>query len=254
MKDLPLRPRSSTEIVDASFQIYQRNPVLFMVSAAVVYVPWLVIRLVFDLGVTEPVKNLGSMAVMALGWVLVYALVGGVSTVLASGSYLDESVDVPSAYRAIGARLIPLIVASVIRWVLVTVGLVLFLFPGLYAMGRFFAVTPAVVLERRGAINSLSRSGSLSIDLKRHIINTILLVGLIVIAVNVGLGLLIGMFKSPVLLNTTATLLSLVTAPFFGITETVLYYDARIRREGFDVEYLALGGDALPVAQSAGSQ
>jgi hypothetical protein len=52
MTDLALRPRSSTELVDAAFQVFRRTPVQFIVAAALVYVPWLVIQLVFDLEIT----------------------------------------------------------------------------------------------------------------------------------------------------------------------------------------------------------
>ena len=47
MADLGLRPRSATELVDAAFQVYRRAPLQFMVALAVVYVPWLVLQLVF---------------------------------------------------------------------------------------------------------------------------------------------------------------------------------------------------------------
>jgi len=32
---------------------------------------------------------------------------------------------------------------------------------------------------------------------------------------------------------------AVVLYPLFALSETLLYYDARIRKEGFDVEYLA---------------
>jgi hypothetical protein len=43
------------------------------------------------------------------------------------------------------------------------------------------------------------------------------------------------------------TAVSVVVYPLFGLTETLLYYDARIRKEGFDVEYLA-GADTSAAA------
>jgi hypothetical protein len=52
MTDLALRPRSATELVDATFQVFRRAPVQFIVAAALVYVPWLVIQLTFRLEIT----------------------------------------------------------------------------------------------------------------------------------------------------------------------------------------------------------
>jgi hypothetical protein len=72
----------------------------------------------------------------------------------------------------------------------------------------------------------------------------------LVIAVNVGAGLLINLIPSRVIMNVLSTALSVVVGPILGITETVLYYDLRIRREGFDLEYL-VGQHAQPPAGSA---
>ena len=43
----------------------------------------------------------------------------------------------------------------------------------------------------------------------------------------------------PTSASVLATALTIVVYPILGITETVLYFDTRIRNEGFDVEYLA---------------
>ena len=43
MSDIALRPRSPTELVDAAFQLYRRDPLPFITGLASVYVPWLLI-------------------------------------------------------------------------------------------------------------------------------------------------------------------------------------------------------------------
>jgi hypothetical protein len=47
------------------------------------------------------------------------------------------------------------------------------------------------------------------------------------------------MSQSKVVVNVVSTAVAIVLYPLFGLVETLLYYDARIRKEGFDVEYLA---------------
>ena len=56
---------------------------------------------------------------------------------------------------------------------------------------------------------------------------------------NFGAAMLINLQSSKVITNVLATALTIVVYPVFGITETVLYFDTRVRNEGFDVEYLA---------------
>ena len=51
---LPLRPRSATEIVDAAFQLYRRDPMSYLLVSALCYAPVLVLQLVTQ-GVTTTI-------------------------------------------------------------------------------------------------------------------------------------------------------------------------------------------------------
>jgi hypothetical protein len=251
MPELGLRPRSATELVDAAFQVYRRAPLQFMVALAVVYVPWLVIRLVFDINIDPAaIPPLSTIMVIAVGGVAIYAVAGGVITAIARDVYLDLPVSVPEAFRVVATRLVTLIVASIITVALMGFAAFFLVLPALYVAARFAVVRQVIVLEDAGAGRSLSRSSALSAGLKMHILGTLALIVLLLLAVNIGAGLLISIIPSRVIVNVLSTTLSVVVGPILGITETVLYYDLRIRREGFDVEYL-VGRDAAPPADSA---
>ena len=251
MADLGLRPRSATELVDAAFQVYRRAPLQFMVALAVVYVPWLVLQLVFGVELDpNAFPSTSTILTILVGGVAIYAIAGGVITALARDVYLDLPVSVPEAFRAVATRLVTLIVASVVTVVLMMIGGMLFFFPLFYVVARFAVVRQAVMLEDAGAARALSRSSTLSTGLKLHILGTLGLIVVLLLTVNVGAGFLIGLIPSHVAVRALSTAMSVVVGPILGITETVLYYDLRIRREGFDVEYL-VGRDAAPPADSA---
>ena len=91
----------------------------------------------------------------------------------------------------------------------------------------------------------MSRSSMLSQGLKRHILNTLLLAGLLTFAVMFGTTLAAGLVPSRVVTRTILTIVTVCVKPFFSIAATLLYYDVRIRKEAFDVEYLAEAGGAL---------
>jgi hypothetical protein len=251
MPEIALRPRSATELVDAAFQVYRRAPLQFMVALAVVYVPSLVLRLVFDINIDPanmpPPSTLATFAIIAFA---TYAIAGGAITVVARDVYLDHPVSVAEAYRIVATRLVTLVLVSVITVVLMTISAMLLLLPALYVIARFVAVRQTVVLEDAGTGRALSRSSALTVGLKMHVLGTLALMFVLVIAVNVGAGLLINLIPSRVIMNVLSTALSVVVGPILGITETVLYYDLRIRREGFDLEYL-VGQHAAPPAGSA---
>jgi len=251
MPELGLRPRSATELVDAAFQVYRRAPLQFMVALAVVYVPWLVLRLALDINIDPTtIPPASTFIIIAVGGVAIYAVAGGVITAIARDVYLDLPVNVPEAFRTVATRLVTLILVSVVTVGLMSIGAVLFLLPALYVVARFAAVRQVVVLEDAGTGRALSRSSALSSGLKMHILGTLLLTALLLFAVNIGAALLINLIPSRVIINVLSTALSIVVGPVFGITETVLYYDLRIRREGFDVEYL-VGREAPPPTDSA---
>jgi hypothetical protein len=244
MSELVLRPRSVTELVDAAFQVYRRAPVPFMVAMALVYVPWLALRLIFQIQIpTTPDQLtptlLRDSVIFTVAGIVIYGLAGGVVSILARAVYLDEPIDVASALRHTVSRMLPLVVATVITFFVIGVGLVFFIIPGIYFISRFFAVRQAVVLEDKGAFSALGRSGQLSTHNKWRILGTLILVAILTTVVNLGTAMLINLQPSKVITNVLATAVTIIVYPIFGITETVLYFDTRVRNEGFDVEYLA---------------
>ena len=246
MTDLALRPRSSTELVDATFQVFRRTPVQFIVAGAFVYVPWLVIQLVFNLEITgETLPGLDVLAINLIAGLAVYVILDGVIMLLARDVYFDRAPDVAAAFRTVASRALPLLGTSLVMLTTIMIGLIFFLLPALYPLARFFAARPAVLLENAGVGTALSRSSMLSQGLKRHILNTLLLAGLLTFAVMFGTTLAAGLIPSRVVMRTILTIVTVCVKPFFSIAQTLLYYDVRIRKEAFDVEYLAEAGSGL---------
>jgi hypothetical protein len=244
MSDLVLRPRSATELIDAAFQVYRRAPVPFMVAMALIYVPWLAIRLIFQLNVPETPDQITANLMRVLfatgaASIVIYGLAGGAAAVLTRAVYLDEPIDVAAAFRQTFRRILPLIVGPLVAFVLIGIGFVFFIIPGLYFVARFFAVRQTIVLEDIGPFAALGRSGILSKNNKLHILGALILVVILTTVVNVGAVMLINLQPSKVITSVLATALTIVVYPIIPITETLLYFDARIRNEGFDVEYLA---------------
>jgi len=244
MSDLVLRPRSATELIDAAFQVYRRTPVPFMVAMALIYVPWLAIRLIFSLNIPETPDQITPNLMRVLlttsaAGIVIYGLAGGATAVLARAVYLDEPVDVAAAFRQTLGRLVPLVVGTVVTFFLVGLGFVFLIIPGLYVAASYFAMRQAVVLEGKGVAGALGRSSRLSKGNKLHILGTVTLVLILTTVVNVGAVMLINLQPSKVITSVLATALTIVVYPIVPITETLLYFDTRIRNEGFDVEYLA---------------
>jgi len=240
MASIALRPRSSTELVDAAVQVYKRQPLLFILAAALIYVPWLFIRVALGIGFDQNALPTPTQSIVfTLSGILVYTFTGGVTTIIASDVYLGKAADLGRAFRTVGTHLAPLITTMIVVSIALMFGMLLLVLPSLYVIARFFAVRQAVLLESKGSGGALARTSELSVGNKWHILLTLLLVALIFLAVGMGVGLLIGLIPNRLLGEAINTAFTVLLYPAFGITETLLYYDLRIRKEGFDVEYLA---------------
>lgn len=251
MSDLSLRQRSSTELVDATFQVYRKDPLPFILAGAVVYVPWLLIRLIFGFGLGDPGENLGQLFASAAGIVVVYSIAASATSILTRDVYFNRSADFAGAFRATLPRIGTVTVATIEAFVAYFISLMLLIFPFFFALAEFFALRQAIMLEGKSARQAFRRTSQLSRGVKWHVLLTIMLVGALTLAINLGSGVLALMIPSVIVQNVLTTAVTTIVFPLFAITETLLYYDVRIRKEGFDVEYLATGNTGITPATAA---
>jgi hypothetical protein len=238
MEAIALRPRKAIEIVDAAIEVYRRNPVHFMLLTALVQAPWLILQLIL-LGNAPPTTEIMTSAMISLGTIVSYFLMSSVVVQMASDLYLGHETDAFTAIRRVGARLPTAFVASFLQGLVIVLGFILLLLPAVYWSALFFAVIPAIVLERKGLFGAFSRSAELSRGLKLHILAMIGIVVIIRLAITIGASILITMVPNFSIQRVLGALVSIVVYPIGGISEALIYYDARIRREGFDIEMLA---------------
>ena len=250
-----LRPRSATEIVDASFQILKAHYAPLVVCSAIAYVPLLLLRL-FVIGDTARFLTGDAVEIQhgvltttlwsVVGSWLTFALMSAVLLVCASQAYLGETVDVGAAVRRVVPRIPAVLMSSLLRYLLMLVGFILFVFPVLYVAARYFAVTQAIVLEDAGTLRSFSRSSELSNGRKRHVLSTLGLAAIIYYVIVFGVTMLAALPGNFVLQTVVSGVASVLVYPVVAIAEALLYYDARIQSEGLDIELMT--GALAPAA------
>jgi len=242
-----LHPRSATELIDASFQLLRRHYTQLVAAAVVALLPY--ILLVAVAGGRGPESPTALLAVFAQ--YLCAALAEAAVIVGASDAYLKGSVDISRAITSTVQRLPAILVAGLLRGMATGLATLALIFPGIYVWLRTFAIIPAVVLEEKPASAAFRRSWDLSKGEAWKVFVTLLLAWLIFVVLYFLLIMAAGTLASR---NERASsllvaiLLALVY-PITGVVATLLYYDIRIRREGFDLELLAR--EEEPVAPSA---
>jgi hypothetical protein len=246
------RARSVSELVDATFSLYRRNASAYIMVTAMAVVPGLVVQLIFLRPSTEP--SFGAAFGAILGGIIsliTYGLMTGVVTKVGSDVYLGGEADVAGAVRHVIPLLGSLIWAGILRGVLYFLYALALFFPVFIAFAKYFAPEAAVVLEGKSAGEAIRRSAQLSDGLRWHILRTLILGYGIYFLLAIALGA-IGVFgDSEVMMLFVQTAFTVVAYPIVGLLTMMLYYDARIRKEGFDMEHLsrALGDAPAPPAR-----
>ena len=208
----------------------------------------------FDLDNTETVDS-GT----ALAGTLVAALIQFAAAALAiaacfkaiSAAYLGDHAGVSESLRYALGRLAPLIVAYFIVVILVVLGILALIVPGVWIAVKLSMTFPAVVSERKGPFASIGRSWSLTSGNWWRVFGTLLVVFLITFVLQIALGGVVGgllAVSDDVSELTAAIVLTLVnlltlaiTYPLWASVTSVVYYDLRVRNEGFDLHLLAQG-------------
>ena len=274
MSDLRLRARSVTEIVDAAFQLYRRDALEYVLVTAIAYAPWVVAQLVLMRGLLLSSPQVLSAPgpasfVLAVIGIFAYALMSAVLSRFSSDVYLDRPTGLGLVVRWVLA-LVPQLISATILFALVLMlgfipvivgagigsipliltGVVISIWWLFYAYARFFAVFQVIVLENRGIIDAFSRSSVLSQGRKGHILLTQLLVIIIFVMLSFAVTLVAQLFGTIAGSVIMQALYTVVAYPLIGITQMILYYDARIRAEGFDIEVMtgALGSPTTTAA------
>jgi hypothetical protein len=135
---------------------------------------------------------------------------------------------------------------SIMSSLVVFLGALLLIVPGLIFLAGFLLSPVVAVIEgSRNSSAAMSRSWELSKGFKGKILLTMLVALLLMLVPSIALGGLGGLFggaaERPMALVVIVIplILQVFVYPFVYVVQTVLYYDLRVRKEGFDLEVLA---------------
>ncbi len=249
-----LRPMGLLEIVDQTFRLYRSNFWLFLGTAAVVLIPVSVLTAV-------PVLQVLALVLSPAANLLVSAaLTKGISD-----TYLGDRTTIGTCYGYIARRIFALVGTIIVMYLFVAAGILVFLV-GMIIFGFWVLfVTQVFVIEDKRYFSAIRRSRFLvGKGVWAEVLVLLMIVGFLVLMIQGAIGLVLGapfffVTQEPeaevaffhFVLN--GIVQSLVT-PIGAVALVLLYYDSRIRKEGFDLEILAreIGKELPPPAEPAG--
>jgi len=272
---MEIRPRRATELVDASFQLLRKYFPLLVTVSALTMAPGVIYRIIERDAMSNPqlmVAHPGAFIGVGLTVLLCVVVCDAVLTVAVSQAYLEGAIDLGLAFSAGLQGMLAVLAATFLRLLLFMVvvivagvavalvallktpALIVLVFPfvmwaTVYLLLRTFALIPIVLLEHAGPTVAMGRSLRLTRDCTAHVFFSLALASVLYLIVT----MIVSVLGLTLLTPTTAGIIGAVASipiyPLMSVVSTLLYYDLRIRKEGFDLEIMSreLGGAPAPL-------
>jgi hypothetical protein len=266
-----LRPLSVGEILDAGIKVVTRHwkslATTVMVLTGPVFIVYVLLLASIDkelIGLTASFSPSSSRSTSddisgteIVGFALTYVLLFVSFTIAfvacfkaVSDAWLGSTPEVGRSLRFALRRAFSAGLLGLIAGVIVCIGLVLCIAPGIWIGVAWCLCLPALLFEKIGPLEALKRSFSL---IKGRwwasfllFVVGYLLVSIIGGVIQLGLeGIAKAATDSTVVLAIAevigSTVSSAVTYPYLAAVLTILYFDQRVRKEGFDLQLQAQG-------------
>jgi membrane-anchored glycerophosphoryl diester phosphodiesterase (GDPDase) len=260
MNGLDLRPLSLGDILDRTFSLYRRHFLLFIGIAGI---PQLLV-LAFSLGQTlfswsttdilTGTRSVGIGVLVLIVYLVVaifaYLFSQGGTMLAISELYLGRTTTIAESLRNVSGDIWSLFGLAILSGLAIVGGLILLIVPGIYVACRLLVGLPAALIEKRSPSQALSRSFSLTKDFAgRAFVILVLSVVLayaatllltmpaaIALAARVGGSGMIRFWTAATQVGSAVG--SVLITPIMRIATAVFYFDLRVRKEGFDLQFM----------------
>jgi hypothetical protein len=257
-----LRPLRVGETVDISARLWVRNLWDLMKIFLVFLIPTTVIRLLVAsavaddallrdnrLSFTEDSLNLynTTQAILAIVDALLGLLALGACVFMLGQRYLGRPTTWTQALGAAFSRFWVLLGASILFGLGVMAGTLALIVPGIFLAVSWWLHRAAIMIEREGPAAALRRSYNLVQGRWWPTFGALLVGGIVyaIFAVAIPLAAEYGLMASDsalmfMMLSALITIVGVsISQPLLGALEVVIYFELRVRKEGFDLEMQA---------------
>lgn len=264
-----LRPLAIGEMVDGAIRLYRNHFLTLIKISAVVLGPIALVEIVATAIVgpvdfTTMVIDVDSTpaevfaplvpiyAVLAVTGLLSFlgsVLVQGASITALAQAYQGQEPEWSTSLKAGARRFFPLAVATILIGIGATFGLIFCLVPGVFLFTKWTVTPAAVVTEQAGPFKAMGRSWQLTNGRFWPVLGAVVLAYLLYVVVSQIIGVVTGAVTFASALNSDqisflpsiigSALVSVFAAPFLAAMVTIIYFDLRVRKEGYDLELMA---------------
>jgi hypothetical protein len=261
MNQPAFRPLTVGEILDQAFGLYRTYlPVLVTITVVCTMVPLLGLSYLEVVSADDPATAVFEHIWIRLLLVVVITILSGLalgaSTLVLTEGYLGRTISTGEALKRATKKLRSIIGVSIEISLAFGLGLILLVIPGIIVICGYAVSTQALMVEPELKMQSaMARSWALTKGSRLRVFAVLAVTGIVLLAVMLGsagviaLGLrLIGVSPGTVEESSRGYQIALeagnivfrtILMPLVTCVLTVLYFDLRVRAEGFDLEALA---------------
>jgi hypothetical protein len=267
------QPLTVGQILSAAFDLYSRQAVALWTIVAVVVIPAqaaivIVERLILSGGQSRAIggtiyttdsTGLLAIVVIVVTFLSVIITIGALSKCLLD-AYTGHASGWRHSLQFAADRVGPLAWLAIISGVLLTIGFVLLVIPGIFLTVSWIVAAPVVMFEGSSAFAALRRSYDLVQGRWWATFGALVLAIIAIIGITLVLGALLGGIGSSssisvilVIGGISRIIAALVTYPIVAAVSAVIYIDLRVRKEHVDPHELTGAGEThtapgLPLA------
>jgi hypothetical protein len=256
-RPLPLRQMGIGELIDGSVKLYRRDWLALVGIAAFVLIPFTLIQVWVTQGLVAQVDPtvfdeslltdilIVSLVFIVIQFLIVQPFLVAAMTRAAADAYLGEQVSIGRVSRYALSKLPAILWISVQTLVATLIGFLLLVIPGIIIAVRLTLAPPVLVVEDIRGSSALGRSWRLTEGHAWRVFGALVLAALITAIgaaiITIPTELIAAMLPDDGwIVSTLGTMLATVLiTPFSILIVVLLYFDLRVRKEGFDIELMA---------------
>jgi hypothetical protein len=271
-----LRPLSFGEILDVALKIFGRHWQTLVACVLVPTVPLQILSVLVVLSIAPEQFDLDGETAAApegtgteIAAVLVVQLLSALASLLAwaacfkavADGYLGRDPSVGRSLRFGLPKILRLLGLAIVTGIMVLIGLFGFLIGALFVAALVILSPAALLFERIGVFSAIGRSFELVRGRYWAIVLLVVVIFLAFLVIGVVFGGILGAVAGAagsedetagaLVSFISNTALTAVNTPLFAAIVTVLYFDQRVRKEGFDLQLLAEGMGEQPAFTGA---
>jgi hypothetical protein len=252
--------RGVGDLLSVAFEVYKANAAKLITIVAVVVVPLSFVSHFLTGVVLKPhvtTSNItiagqtvatSTVSTRSFGTFVLAGLVAAAITVIISATLqaaltrgaalatVGDPIDVEASYRYGFSRFGSVFWISLLVGLVVAIGFLLFIIPGVIFLTMLAVAIPALIVENRRGTDAMSRSWNLVKGHFWHVLGTIVVAFLITAIVGAIIGLLGD--SNWFLQWIFGSIAQIITAPFTALVSILLYIDLRARTEGLTADRL----------------